>query len=293
MNVISSVSVAVGSQCLLGEGPVWNNSINSLHFIDIFEKRVHTYDPITGELASFLCRQEIGAVIPAENGRLLLLLRGGIYSSNMSGSETILMVPLESDKPKNRMNDAKCDPNGRLWAGTMDADGVDESGALYRYDNRGLVKILDSVTVSNGLGWSPDGRKMYFIDSGKQMLQVADYELESGMLRNLKALVEFDRSLGIPDGLTVDADGGVWVAFFGGSSVKRFSPEGIMTHIVALPVSQVTSCCFGGSSLQRLYITTANVGLKENHKEEEYAGNLFVADTGFSGIASVPCQFLG
>jgi sugar lactone lactonase YvrE len=292
MKILSKLEIATASHCLLGEGPVWNQSIKSLNFIDIFGKRVYSYDPQVGRLDSFLCPQEIGAVIPSETGGFLLNLRDGIYTSTLSGSEITLAMSIESENGTNRMNDAKCDPHGRLWAGTMDEAGVKRSGALYRIDERGLVKILDNVTVSNGLGWSPDGEVMYYIDSGKQMLQAGDFDLNTGMLINLKPFVEFKSEMGTPDGLTVDQDGGVWVAFFGGGSVRRFSPEGLLTHIVNLPASQVTSCCFGGETYGQLYITTANVGLKENDSQQTHAGDLFVADTGFLGLPTSPSRFI-
>ena len=170
-----------------------------------------------------------------------------------------------------RSNDGACDAAGRFWIGTMALDLTPGAGALYCYDGK-LRRVLDGVTLSNGLGWTRDDTQMYYIDSTEQRVDVFDFELASGQLDKRRPFVSIDRSDGIPDGLTVDHEGGVWVALYGGSCVRRYDERGRLDAVVEVPAENVTSCCFGGDDGRSLFVTTAAPD-----------GNVYVTQPGVSG----------
>ena len=186
-----------------------------------------------------------------------------------------------------RCNDGKCDANGRMWVGTMAFDFTAGAAALFTFDSKILKEVVSDLTVSNGIGWSLDQRKMYFIDSPTKRVDIFDVDLERGELRNRSVFVSLTDLDAFPDGLTTDEDGGVWVALFGGGEVRRFDASGELTHIVELPVKQVTSCCFGGEDMSELFITTAHNGMDSDAlAREPLAGSLFRAHTSFKGSKS-------
>jgi sugar lactone lactonase YvrE len=181
-----------------------------------------------------------------------------------------------------RMNDGGCDPRGRFYCGTTTLAGIRGKGSLYRLDPDGTVcVVVPGVTVSNGLGWSPDGATAYYVDSDTQRVDAFDYEPQR-ILSARRPLVRIDAAAGIPDGLTVDADGHLWLALFGGGAVRRYTPEGRLDGTVELPVTGVTACTFGGPRLDQLYITTSRLGL--DHEGEPEAGAVFRADVGVAGL---------
>jgi sugar lactone lactonase YvrE len=183
------------------------------------------------------------------------------------------------------MNDGKCDPSGAFLAGTMHRDEVAGAGALYRLSPDGSVdRLISGVTISNGLGWSPSGDRMYYVDSPTQAVDVVDYDA-FGPLGGRRRFAEIAPADGMPDGLAVDAEGGVWVALWGGSQVRRFTADGMLDDIVELPVSQVTSCAFGGEDWGELYITSASWEYDEaRFQDEPLAGAVFAARPGVSGM---------
>lgn len=281
VKILRNVEVAAESRCQLGEGPVWNSTIDKLHFVDIFGKRVFTYDPDSNRLESFATELSPGAVIPTNQSSFALAMNDGLYLSNYEGQETRLVLSLEADILGNRMNDAKCDSQGRLFAGTM-GDGSSPTGSLYLIEKGGSTKLRDQVTVSNGLAWSPDDSTFYYIDSALNSVLSSNYSIENPSLLNFKTFVEFPDSFGIPDGMCSDSEGGIWVSFFGGSAVHRFAEDGSHTHTIEMPVNQITSCAFKtGTSL--LYITTASLDI-EGKPLSPLAGNLFCIDVDIEGL---------
>jgi sugar lactone lactonase YvrE len=184
------------------------------------------------------------------------------------------------------MNDGKCDPAGRFWAGTMALDERPRAGALYRLDpDHSVTKILDGVTVSNGLGWNVSHDVMYFIDSPRQGVDAFDYDRETGNVRNRRRLVDIPKEAGLPDGMAVDAEGYIWVALAFGGAVRRYSPTGELDRVVTLPVSFVTSCAFGGRDLMEMYITSGRLTLTEEQlREQPHAGGLFRYRPGVAGL---------
>jgi sugar lactone lactonase YvrE len=277
----TSYEVAVRAEAELGEGPTWDAAAGRLLWIDILGSRLHTYDPATGRRAVRRTEQHIGAVKPRAGGGLVLNLRDGIGLLDPDGGFRWLH---HEPVPGRRANDAAVAPDGALWAGTMRYDEAPGGGTLSRVTGDGSVDVvLDDVAVSNGTGWSPDGRLMYYIDSPTRRVDVFDHA--DGRITGRRTLAEIEESAGFPDGLTVDAEGCVWVALWQGSAVRRYTPDGELDRVIELPVPLVTACAFGGADLSDLYITTARVGLTE---PPALAGSLFVVPGAGKGLAHPP-----
>lgn len=274
----------------VGEGPCWDDRTGTLIFVDITPGIIYRLNPDTGYLASRRVGQEVGAAIPRVAGGLVVAARDGIgFLDEDVRAELVIVAPIEADNPGNRMNDAKCDPAGRLWAGTMAFDFARGAGSLYRIEGDGRPeRVLSDLTISNGLGWSPSGTTMYFIDSGESAVDAFTYDPDTGTAMHRRRLVRFGRGEGMPDGLTVDADGHLWVAMFGAGLVRRFSPQGAPSGAVRLPVSQVTSVTFGGEALDTLFVTSAAYGLEPDRlAQEPLAGATFCCWPGPTGLPAV------
>jgi sugar lactone lactonase YvrE len=270
--------VAVRAEATLGEGPTWDTAAGRLLWIDILGSRLHTYDPVSGHRTTRTTEQHVGAVKPRAGGGLVLNLRDGV--GLLDPDDTFRWLRHEP-VPGRRANDAAVAPDGALWAGTMRYDEAPGGGTLSRITGDGTADVvLDDVAVSNGTGWSPDGRLMYYIDSPTRRVDVFDHD--DGRLGNRRPLVEIEEGAGFPDGLTVDADGCVWVALWDGGAVRRYTPGGELDRVIELPTPRVTACAFGGADLADLYITTARVGLEGPHP---VAGSLLVVPGAGKGLA--------
>ncbi|MFD5338927.1 SMP-30/gluconolactonase/LRE family protein [Streptomyces hawaiiensis] len=273
--------VAVRAEAELGEGPTWDAAAGRLLWIDILGSRLHTYDPATGRRGVRRTEQHIGAVKPRAGGGVVLNLRDGVGLLDPDDSFRWLH---HEPVPGRRANDAAVAPDGALWAGTMRYDEAPGGGTLSRVTGDGTVDVvLDDVAVSNGTGWSPDGRLMYYIDSPTRRVDVFDYA--DGRISGRRTLAAIEEGAGFPDGLTVDAEGCVWVALWQGSAVRRYTPDGELDRVIELPVPLVTACAFGGAGLTDLYVTTARVGLTE---PPALAGSLFVVPGAGKGLAHPP-----
>ncbi|MDT9699570.1 SMP-30/gluconolactonase/LRE family protein [Streptomyces sp. P17] len=273
--------VAVRAEATLGEGPTWDPVTGRLIWIDILGSRVHTYDPSSGRRTGRTTDQHVGAVKPRANGGLVLNLRDGVAVLDPDGSFRWLH---HEPVPGRRANDAAVAPDGSLWAGTMRYDEAPGGGTLSRIGSDGSVTaVLDDVAVSNGTGWSPDGRRMYYIDSPTRRVDVFDHA--DGAVTHRRPLTEIEDGAGFPDGLTVDADGCVWVALWDGGAVRRYTPDGRLDREITLPTPRITACAFGGADLTDLYITTARVGLEAPHP---VAGSLLVVPGAGKGLPQQP-----
>jgi sugar lactone lactonase YvrE len=270
----------------VGEAPHWDQRSMMLLFVDLTGGTIFRYDQSGTALNSFSVGQEVGAVVPRGDGGLVLAVRDGIAVASDTGDNFELTAPVERDTPGNRMNDAKCDPAGRLLAGTTAFDFAPQAAALYRVEpDWSFDRVVRDVTQSNGIAWSPDGSRMYFIDSATQSVDVFDYDTDTGSAGDRRRLVTIERAHGVPDGMTVDSKGNLWVACFGGGAVRCFSPAGEQLDEVFFPVSQVTSCAFGGPGLADLYVTSAAYRLStEQLKREPRAGATFVCRPGAAGM---------
>jgi len=223
--VIASERVlAVGGELL--EGPVWDADEQALRFVDIEYRQVHTASWPSLELESTPVAETVSAVIPRAGRECpLLMTRTGV--AGLGDESPRVLVEIEGDRDWTRANDAACDPRGRLWVGTMADDERPGAGSLYRLDpDWKLTGVLTGVTISNGVGWSPGGERMYYIDSASRRLDVLDYDLDGGLASDRRPLVDTAELAGLPDGLAVDAEGGIWLAFFGGGCVRRLVPHG-------------------------------------------------------------------
>lgn len=282
--------VAFDAGDVIGEGPAWDVGHKSLLWTDIGGRRIHRLEPASGGTWTRSLPQMAGAVLPRRAGGLALCLQDGVYLTDSDEGELRLFAPVEPDDPTTRLNDVKTDRAGRLWGGTMALDARDGAGAFYRITAEGEVSVVASpVSISNGVDWSPDGARMYYIDTATQRMDVFDFDVTTGSAVERRPFIRFDEAMGIPDGMTVDAEGGLWVAFYDGWAVRRFDPDGTLERTIGLPAARTTSCCFGGPELDRLYVTSARDGLSAGQlAEQPHAGALFVIEPGLAGLPITP-----
>lgn len=277
----SAIELAFRTHAKIGEGPSWDQATSTLLWVDILGCSVHRFNPTSGSNSTVSFAQQVGAVVPRSKGGLLLAVEDGFWVADDDGEPEQLAL-VEKGDPTTRMNDGKCDRRGRFWAGTMAHDAREKAGSLYRLDPDGSVDLsVSDVTISNGLGWSPDDTTMYYVDSVTHRIDVFDYDIDTGQATSRRLGFEVEEQFGLPDGIAVDGDGCIWIAFYQGWAVRRFTPEGNLDRTVSLPVANVTSCAFGGTDFGDLYITTASNGLDDADIERQpLAGSLFVHTPG-------------
>jgi len=267
---------AVSDPCLLGESPMWHPQEQVLYWCDIPGKRVHRLDPASGARQVWDFPVEPASLAPLLGGGLLLAMRDGLWRFDVATGERTLLAEPPYDPAKERFNDGKSDALGRFWVGTIYEPRSPALAALYCWSRGELQRVADGVTVSNGLGWSPDGRTMYWTDTTSHTIRVLDVDAQEGGVSNRRVFASFpvkqagmdlDQYGGRPDGAAVDVEGCYWVAMFEGQRVLRLSPTGEVLREIRLPVRCPTMPCFGGADLRTLYITTA----RENRPAEELA----------------------
>ncbi len=284
--IMTEAKTLLETQCTLGEGAIWNDRQQVLHFVDILGEQVYTYDPVSGLYEHAPTWSKVGTVVPVEGGGLLLATHAGIATLEPeTGVFEWLANPLRD--PAIRFNDGKCDPSGRFWIGSMAMDDRKEAGALYRMDADGsITQMLDGISISNGLVWSADRTSFYYIDTPTHRVDVFDYDDASGAINNRRTAFTIPEDAGDPDGMTIDSAGGLWIAMWGGGSVNCYDPQnGALLHKVEVPAPHVTSCAFGGEHLDTLYITTARDGLSAEQLERwPQSGNVFSARVGVEGV---------
>jgi sugar lactone lactonase YvrE len=276
--MVARVDVAIPAGAQLGEGPRWEASTGRLLWVDIEGRTIHVWDSRSGEDRCLPVWARVGCaswtdgddvVLAGLADRLALLdLRDGSL-------ESLVEIPHAGHM---RLNDGVCDARGRFWFGSMALDEAPGLAGLYRYAGGSLVRVVDDVSLSNGIGWSPDGTLMYYVDSPTQRIDVFDYDVGSGNVTGRRPFVEVAPDGGTPDGLAVDDEGCVWLALWGGRAVHRYAPDGALADVVDVPADHVTACCFGGEDRRSLFITTAAPD-----------GNVYVlADAGVTGTAAAP-----
>jgi len=268
----------------LAESPIWDESTRSLLWVDIMAGDVHRFDPATGQDVTTHVDVPVGAVAARRAGGLILAAGVGFATlDERAGTLGWLWAEGLGD----RMNDGKCDPAGRFLAGTLTYARDPDACGLYRLEPGGEVSLLlDGVTLSNGLGWSPAGDLMYFADTPLERVDVLDYDLATGDVAGRRTFTDLHDVPGRPDGLTVDSDGAVWIAMSRGGAVRKYTPDGRLDLVIEFPVRLVTSVTFGGDGLGDLYVTTSREGLGEaDLAGQPLAGSVFVvAGTGARGL---------
>lgn len=274
------------AKATLGEGPAWDTKTQTLYWVDILEKRVYAGTQILSELDGL-----IGCLAPCKNGHLILALaedkgRLSFVDLQPASGEQRIIASVDSESATNRFNDGKCDPAGRFLAGTMNLNEKDPTGSLYSFDGRQTTRLLDGITISNGLAWSPDHKTMYYIDTPTREVRAFDYDLTTGQIANPRKAIHIPESLGWPDGMTSDTQGNLWVAMWGGAQVTRWDPNsGKLLEQIPVPALQTSSCVFGGRDMNELYVTSARKGMSESDlKRYPLSGGLFKITTKTEGM---------
>jgi L-arabinonolactonase len=270
----------------LGESPVWSEEEQSLYWVDIVGCRVRRFSPSSGERRDWPIPMEVGALALRASGGAVLALRSGFAFLDFDSGNLTSLVDPEEDLPNNRFNDGACDRMGRFWAGTLHDAEVEPLGSLYRLDaDFSCTKMVSAVIISNGLGWSPDNRTMYFTDSGLGKIDAFDYDLATGNISQRRTFAKVNPEDGIPDGLAVDSEGYVWAALWDGWSIRRYAADGSLDRVLELPAQRPTSCAFGGPDLATLFVTSAADGLGVAELQAgPLAGSVFALEPGVRGL---------
>ncbi len=278
---------------VLSEGPRWDAERDELLWVDIVGSRLHRArlgaDGWLDEVTSVQFDRAVGAAAPIVGGGWVVAAATGFLLLDGAGAVIELVQP-EAGRDDVRMNDGACDPQGRFWAGTMAHEETPGAGVLYRLELDGTCStVLDGLTISNGIGWSPEGTTMYLSDSGTATIYAFDFDSASGDIADRRPIVQISEPGVAPDGLTVDARGDIWVALWEGGAVRCYSPEGALQRVIPMPVDRPTSCAFGGPGGATLFVTTARHGLDETAVgRQPDAGRVF--RVGGLGVSGPPCQ---
>ena len=282
------VDCVLKSQAILGESPIWDSTEKVVYWVDIEAHNIHRFHPNSSVNDTFHLSQIVSSVALRQQGGLIITVKDNFAYFNPDTGTLDLLGGPQLDMLECRFNDGKCDRQGRFWAGTMNLVHYDApSGNLYRFDPDGrITRTLSHVRLSNGLGWSPDNRVMYFVESFRHCIHAFDFDSAEGTISNQRVFASVDEnSTGVPDGLTVDAEGCVWSAQPGLGQVVRYSPTGAVECVIELPVPRPTSCTFGGENLDVLYVTSATETLTaEQLAQAPLSGSLFAVYPGVHGL---------
>jgi len=274
---------------LLGEGAFWNHKTQEFYWVDIQGKKLNIYNPKLKDNRSIEMPSLIGTVVPYTEDEAVVALLDGIYKVNLQSEELTLLSDVESNMPENRFNDGKCDPNGNLWVGSMHFEQSRPNASVYKINEKGeSVKMIDSVTISNGIVWTKDSKTMYYIDTPTGNIMAYDFNQETSTISNGRIAVKVSDEHGYPDGMAIDEEDMLWVGMWNGNAVTRFNPKtGKLISKIAVPAHNVTSCAFGGENLDVLFITTSSLDMTEEEQNTyPMAGSIFIAGPGVKGVKS-------
>jgi L-arabinonolactonase len=283
---MSKPEVALDGAITCGECPVWVPEEKALYFTDIPGRTMNWFAPETGEHKSWEMPEELCSFALREQGGFVAAMRSGFALLTLESGTVDYIARPETDKPNNRLNDGRCDRQGRFWAGSMHEPRNQFDGVLYRLGtDKSCTAVADNVMVSNGLAWSPDSTTMYWSDSRNSTVSAFDFDPQTGNATNRRVFFETSQEQGRPDGATVDSEGFYWSACYMGGRVLRIAPDGTLDREIAMPVRDITMVCFGGDDLDTLYITTSCEALSPAQKvESPLSGAVFVADPGVTGL---------
>jgi len=280
---VSQVETVLNVQNILGEGPLWHPDEQALYWVDIEGHRFHRLTPATGQHEVFEVGLPVGALAFRQIGGLILATKNGFAYWDEDQQTPEFFNNPEADKTEARFNDGAVDRQGRFWAGTL-GDGSNNN--LYRLDPDGSLHTMETgLTTSNGIAWSPDNKTMYFTDSMPRMIYAYDFDAATGAIENRRPFIHTPDEPGVPDGLTVDHEGFIWSARWGGWKIIRYDPDGKVEREIQVPAQRPTSCTLGGPDLNELYVTSASTGIDwlERVKQPE-AGNLFRIHVDVKGL---------
>lgn len=280
----STIANVLTARARLGECPVWDADRQQLFWVDAYNYRVHQFDPATGHDRYFETGDVVSAIVLAGEDRLLMALRDRLALLNLQTGEISTLHQMQFPFSNTRLNDGKCDSRGRFWIGSISE--APEQAELYCYDLDGSLRVMETgLTISNGLGWSPDETTFYLTDSAKHKIYAYDFEANTGIIRDRRILIDLTKEGVEPDGLAIDTQGNLWSALWNGWCIACFSPTGQQLFRVKLPVQCPTSLAFGGPQLTDLYITSASVGLSQKEIQQGIqAGDLFHLSTSSTGF---------
>ncbi|TCP24317.1 sugar lactone lactonase YvrE [Tenacibaculum skagerrakense] len=283
-----NVEVAYETKAMLGEGAFWNYKSEELYWVDIEGKKLHIFSPKNEENKTIEMPSRIGTVVPVANkNKAVVALEDGIYIVDTITKELSLLSNVESDIVENRFNDGKCDPNGNLWVGSMHLAQTHPKANLYKIDGFGNAnKMLDNITISNGIVWTSDKKTMYYIDTPTGKIKAYDFDDKSNTIKNERVAVVVNPKDGFPDGMTIDENDMLWVGMWNGNAVANYNPNtGELIKKIEVPAHNVTSCAFGGENLDVLYITTASLDMtEEEQKKYPLAGSVFKVQLKEKGV---------
>jgi sugar lactone lactonase YvrE len=278
MEALGTADTLLPNVATLAEGPRWEPRTQRLLWVDIDGEALHEYDPATGDDRTIPLPAKVGAAAPTQDpGRVLVALADRLAKVDLATGDLEPLAQFPHARAGMRANDGDVDPAGRFWIGTMCEDEAPDLAALYRYDPDGsLTPVLHPVSLSNGLGWASGEQRMYYVDSPTKRIDVLDYDAATGEVADRRPFATIEDGVGVPDGLALDVEDGVWVALYGGAQVRRYGPGGSLDAVLELPADNVTACAFGGEDGRRLFVTTA-------HSPQPLGGSLFTAEPGIAG----------
>ena len=270
----------------LGEGPMWDSKEKKLYWLDIVEHSAHCLSIETNEHKSWKMPGVIGALVLRASGGLIVAVGDSIYSLELENNKLEKIVTLPSiTHTELRFNDGKCDRLGRLWVGIADSKLENPQGGLFRIDADGTATQMEKgITISNGLGWSPDDKKFYYTDTLRHCVYQYDFDLASGLISNRRTFIQINPKDGFPDGLTIDSAGFMWLALWDGGKILRISPNGSIDREIKFPVERATSCIFGGENFQTLFVTSCSRSSSEEKALPEPAGAIFSLELPIGGL---------
>ncbi len=282
---MTAFSTVTEYRAVCGESPMWVPGEQCLYWTDWAEKKVFRHHPASGESSCWSLAVTPGCLVARRGGGLAAACANGFHFFEPAGGILTFIVDPDPDHSDTELNDGKCDRQGRFWAGSMHSPGIEPKGALFRLDaDHSCRRMGPPLVIANGVAFSPDGRVMYFGDSGTRLIRACDYDLENGTFSNAHVFARIEPP-GLPDGSTVDAEGFLWSAQYDGWRVVRYAPNGRVDRVIELPVRQPTSCIFGGENLDVLYVTTARFEQSEDELESQpLAGRLLALDVGVRGL---------